>query len=183
MVHSWEISYLSHSFSKTIVANPRSILRKWRRFLFIKWKSTKTSLTFYKGITKMEITACAHSLLFQFVQSPVLTSFSRAYCEQLEPNFSKRREVYLKTVFIYKKLFYFLHMYHGFSYKSVSLDPKFAEFLGQNAQRKDGVSDWDAWSSTKSCYQIRHSIICHHKSIEIVPNRFISFECPLLKFY
>lgn len=45
------------------------------------------------------------------------------------------------------------------------------------------VSDLDATSSNKSCNQIRISILCHQKSIKIVPSRFISFECPILKLY
>lgn len=76
-----------------------------------------------------------------------------------------------------------LHIYHRLIYTSVSLDPKFSEFLGQNAQMKDVISDWDASSSLKSCYQIQISLLCHHKSIEIAPNKFISFEWPLFKFY
>ena len=34
------------------------------------------------------------------------------------------------------------------------MDPNIAELLGQNAQRKDAISDLDASSSLKSCYQI-----------------------------
>ena len=64
MVHSLEISYLSHSFLDIIVAHPTSILRKWRSFLFLKSQYTKTYLTFYIGITKREISACRHNLFF-----------------------------------------------------------------------------------------------------------------------
>jgi len=63
------------------------------------------------------------------------------------------------------------------------MDPNLAKLLEQNAQRKDVVSDWDASSSIRSCYQIRISLLFHHKSIKIVPYRFISFECPLFNFY
>ena len=183
MVHSSEISCLSHIFIETIVANPTSILRTWRRFLFPKGSSTKTSLTFYTGITKREISACIHNLFFSLCKVLFLTSFSREYCEQLEMHFGTLGEVYLKSIPILKNLYHFLHIYHRLRYTSISLDPKFAEVLGKNARRKDAVSDWDASSSTKSCYQIRISLLCHHKSIELVPNRFISFECPLFKFY
>jgi len=183
MVHSSEISCLSHSFVETIVANPRSISKNWRRFLFLTDQYTQTYLTFYIGITKREIRACIHNLFFSLCKVLFLTSFCRKYCEKLEMNFRKMREVYLKNILIYKNLFQCLHIYHRLRYKSISLDLKFAEFLGQNAQRKDAVSNWDASLSTKSCYQIRLSLISHHKSIKILPNKFISLECPLLKFY
>ena len=63
------------------------------------------------------------------------------------------------------------------------MDPNFAKLLGKNAQRKDEVSDLEASSSIKSCYQIRIYFFCHPLSINLVPNRFISFEGPLFKFY
>lgn len=172
MVHSSEISYLSHSFVEITVSNQRCISRNWRRFVFLIGHSTKTFLNVYTGITKRDLSACLHILSFSSCKVLFLTSFSREYCEQLEMNFGKLREVYLGKIPIYKKkIFQFLHIYYEWRYTSVLLDPKFAEFLGQNAQRNDAVSDQDASSSTKSYY---------HKSIKIVPNRFISFECPLL---
>lgn len=183
MVHSLEISCLSHSFSKTIVANPRIISRSWKRFVFLTRRATKTYFTFYTSITKSDISACLHSLFFSLCKILFFTSFCREYCEQLEMNFGKLIDVYFKNILIYKNFFHSLHIYHGLRYKTISVDPNFAELLGQNIQRKDAISDCDASSSTKSCYQIRISLVCHHKSIEIVPNRFISFECPLFKFY
>ena len=60
------------------------------------------------------------------------------------------REVYLNKIFIYKNIFHYLHIYLGLRYKKVSLDPNFAEFLEQNAQRKEAISDLEASSSTKS---------------------------------
>ena len=63
------------------------------------------------------------------------------------------------------------------------MDPNLTELLEKNAQRKDAITDWDASSSVKSCYQIEISLLCHHKSMKVVPNRFISFEFPLFKFY
>ena len=151
--------------------------------MFLTGQSTKTYLTIYTGITKREISACLHNLFFSLCKVLFLTYLCREYCEQKKLHFGKLREVYLNNILIYNNLFQFLHIYLGLRYTSVSLDLKFAEFLGQNAQRKDTVSDWDASSSTKSCYQIQISLVCHHKSIEILPNRFISFECPLFKFY
>ena len=140
------------------------------------------SLTFYIGITKREISACLHSLFFSLCKVLFLTSFCREYCEPLEV-FWKLREFYLNNILIYNNLFHFLHIYLGLRYTKVLLDPNFAEFLGKNAQRKEVVGDLEASSSIKSCYQIRISLLCHHQSIIIVPNRFISFECPLFKFY
>ena len=183
MVESSKISYLSHSFAETTVTNLRCILKNWRKFLFLTGQSTKSYLTFYIGITKREIIACIHSLFFSLCIVLFLTSICREYCEQLERHFGNRRDVYLKSIPVYKNLFHILYIYHGLRYTSVSLDPQFAEFLGQNAQWKDAVSDCDASSSSKSCYKILPSLLCHHKSIEIVPNIFISFVCPLFKFY
>ena len=117
---------------------------------------------------------CANSCFLHLFAENIMNNWS---C------FAKMREFYLKNTLIYNNLFQFLYIYLGFRYTKVSIDPNFAKLLGQNAQRKDTISDWDASSSLKSCYQIRISILCHHKSINIVPNRFISFECPLFKFY
>ena len=122
--------------------------------MFLIGQATKTYLTFYTSITKWEISACLHSLCFSLCKVLFLTLFCREYCEHMEMNFGKLRELYLNSILIYNNCFHYLHIYHGLRYTSVSLDPNFAKFLGQNAQRKDAISDWDASSSTKSCYQI-----------------------------
>ena len=100
MVHSSEISCLSHSFAETIVTHPKSILRNGRRFLFLTGQFMETYLTFYTGITKSEISACLHNLFLSLCKVLFLTSFGREYCEQLEMNFGKLREVYLKKLVI-----------------------------------------------------------------------------------
>lgn len=133
MVHSSKISYLSHSFAETIGANPRRISRNWRRFLFLTGHSTKNSFTFYTNITKREINVCLHNLFFSLYKVMFLTSFCREYSEKMEMNFGKLRETYLKNIPIYKNLFHFLHIYYRLRYTTISLDPKFAEFLGHNA--------------------------------------------------
>jgi len=146
MVHFPEISCLSHNCAETIVANRRCILRNWRRFMFLNVQYTKTYLTFYTGITKRDINAYLHSLFFTLCKILFLTSFFREYCEHMEMNFGNY------YILIYNNLFHFLHIYLVLRYTKVSLDPNFAEFLGQNAQRKDVVSDLEASSSIKSCY-------------------------------
>ena len=55
MVHSSEISCLSHSFAETIVINPRWILQKWRIFMFLRGTYTTMSLTFLIAIIVLEI--------------------------------------------------------------------------------------------------------------------------------
>jgi len=177
MVHSLEISCLSHSFSKTSSTNTRWILWNQRRFVFLRGWSTKTYLTFYTGITKCEISSCLHRLFLELCKVLFLTSFCREYCEQMEPNFWNLIEVYLPTILIYNNIFHFLHIDLWLRDKELSMDPNFVELLGQNAQRKDAVSDLDASSSIKSCYQIRISLIFYHnKYIYIVPNIFISLS-------
>ena len=133
MVHFPEISSLSHNFTETVVANLRWILRNWRRFVFLKGQYTKTYLTFYIGVTKREINAYLHCLFFGLCKVLFLTSFCREYCEKMELNFGKLKEFYLNNILIYNNLFHFLHIYLGLRYTKVSLDPNFAEFLGQNA--------------------------------------------------
>ena len=150
-----EISCLSHSFRENIVVRPIWILEKWRRFMFLGFQPIKTYLTLHTSITEWEIHAHIYSLLFRLCKVLFYTYFYRAYCELLELNFGKMREVYLSNIFIYKKIFHILHTYLILIYTKVSLDPKFLEFLEQNAQRKETVSDLDASSSTKSWYQIR----------------------------
>ena len=131
MVHSLEISCLSYSFSKTIVENPRSILRNWRRFLFLTDKYTKTYLTFQTCITKREISSCLHGLLFNLCKVLFLTSFSREYSEHMEMNFGKLREAYLKNILIYNKIFHYLHIYNGLRYTKVSMDPNLQNFCSR----------------------------------------------------
>ena len=136
--------------------------------MFLKGQPIKTYLTFYPSIKKREINAYLDSLSFRLCKVLFLTSVYRAYCELLELKFGKLKEGYLNYIIIHNNLFHFLHIYHILRYTKVSLDPNSAEFLGQNAQRKDLVSDLEASSSIKSCYQILISLLCHHKILNIV---------------
>lgn len=107
-----------------------------RRFLFLRDPYAKTYLTFFTGITEWEIHAHIYSVCFRLRKTSFYTYCYRAYGEQLENNFTELREVYHKTIFIYNNLFHFLHMYFVLRNKKVSLDPKFAELLEQNAQNR-----------------------------------------------
>ena len=145
---------LSHHFSEN---NPKYIIQNWRKFLFPRDPSTKTYLTFCTIISEWEIHAHLYSLFFRLCKILFYTYFCRAYCDQLEQNFRELREVYMKKIFIYNNLFHFLHIYFGLRHTKVSLDPNFAEFLEQNSQRKEIVSDLDASLSTKSWIKFKFS--------------------------
>ena len=121
--------------------------------MFLRCSTTKASLTFLTAIMGLDI---LNNILKHFLQKiPVKTSFCREYCGQSEIVNTKLKAVFVPKSPIYKNLFHFLHIYFGLRNTKVSLDPNFAEFLEENAQKKLTVSDLDALSSTKSWDQIR----------------------------
>ena len=112
MVHSSEISCLSHSFAETIVINTRWILQNWRMFMFIICPATTTSLTFLTAIMVLEI---LNNVWKNFLQKiPVKSSFCREYCVQYEIHHTKLKEVYVLKRKIYKNLSHVSNIYYGF---------------------------------------------------------------------
>lgn len=65
-------SFFSHLFAEKIVAHQRWILGNWRRFLFIRWQSTITYLTFYTSVTGWDIHARIYSL---FCSQDIVNTF------------------------------------------------------------------------------------------------------------
>ena len=74
--------------------------------MFIRFPSTKTSLTFLTTIMVLEILNNVGKHLLQKI--PVKSSFCREYCGQLEIHFTKMKEVFVPKRPIYKNLSHFL---------------------------------------------------------------------------
>ena len=102
-----EISCFSHCFEKNIVINPRWILKNWRRFMFLRGPSTKTSLTFLTAIMVLEILNNVGNNFLQKI--PVKSSFCREDCGQYEIHHTKLKEVFVPKRHIYKTLSHFFH--------------------------------------------------------------------------
>ena len=102
-----EIACFSHYFAEPIVTNKRWILKNWRRFLFLRGLSTKTSLTFLTAIMVLEILNNDGKHFFQKI--PVKSSFCREYCGQLEIHFTKLKDIFVPKRPIYKNLSHFFH--------------------------------------------------------------------------
>ena len=118
-----EISCLSHCFAETIVINPRWIFQNWRRFLFLRGLSTKTSLTFLTAIMVLEILNNDGKHFLQKI--PVKSSFCREYCGHLEIHFTKLKEVFVPKRPFYKNLSQFFHSDFRLRDKCTSLEDIF----------------------------------------------------------
>ena len=121
--HFFINSCLSHCFEENIVTNPRWILKKWRRFMFLRCPNIKPSLTFLTAIMGWEI---LNNIGKQFVQKlPVKSSFYRGYCGKLGIHLKKMKEVFVTMSPIYKKISHILRSYFRMRDTCTYLQPIF----------------------------------------------------------
>ena len=120
-----EMSCFIIFFSEPIVINERWIWGNWRRFLFLRYKTTKTYLKFYTGVKDWKNHSRYFSLFFWLRKIQSESYYYIVDYEQLEGNFDKLKEVYFSNIFIYNNLFHFSYRCHIFGESNPSLSPIF----------------------------------------------------------
>ena len=60
---------LSHHFSESILANQKNFIQNWRGFLFLRYPSTKTYLSFFTVILQWEIHAHLYRPFFRLCKT------------------------------------------------------------------------------------------------------------------